>query len=98
MKQSDGQEGSWGPSHLAAGAGFEPARGFPLNDNPNSTARRKPWRSQYDGQEVLWLRNRMAGLEPASPGLAPDCSLAVELHPHRFQFGAIIHNERPIEI
>ena len=28
--QDDGQEASWEPSHLAAGAGFEPARGFPL--------------------------------------------------------------------
>ncbi len=29
------------PAVSAAGAGFEPARGFPLTDNPNSTARRK---------------------------------------------------------
>ena len=24
-KKADGQEGSWDPSHMAAGAGFEPA-------------------------------------------------------------------------
>ena len=86
-QNDDGQEASWEPSHLAAGAGFEPARGFPLNDNPNSTARRKSWRSQYDGQEVLWLRNRMAGLEPASPELASGRSIAVELHPLSVSFG-----------
>ena len=55
--------------------------------------------AKSDGQEVLWLRNRKAGLEPAFPELASGRSIEVELHPRSVSFGwAIIHNERPIEI
>ena len=41
---------------------------------------------RLDGQKVLWLRNRKAGLEPASPELAFGRSIAVELHPHSVSF------------
>ena len=41
----------------------------------------------------------MAGLEPASPGLASGRSLAVELHPQFcFVFRAIIHNRGPSKL
>src|SRR5581483_2033879 len=57
LEIGDGQEASWEASHLAAGAGFAPARPFGLRDNPNSTARRKV--------------TLLMGIEPTFPGLNP---------------------------
>ena len=66
------------PAVCAAGAGFEPARGFPLTDNPNSTARRKILAHGHIGaQSIRWTsdaidrRHSVPGIEPGPLRLYP---------------------------
>ena len=65
-----------------------------FTDNPNSTARRK---DSMD-KEVLWLETGWRASNPRPLDLRPGALSPLSYIRIGFSFGAIIHNERPIEI
>ena len=57
------------PAVCAAGAGFEPARGFPLTDNPNSAARRKVLAPGHVGAQSIRWTSGMIDRRHSVPGI-----------------------------
>jgi hypothetical protein len=64
----DGQEARWEPSHLAAGAGFEPASGFPRYQ---ITQTQRPVIKESMDKNCCGLETGRQVLNPLLPDLRP---------------------------